>query len=207
MGNAGSPQTRQHNCSRNATATSKRKLDRIIARIDALNKIIARRRNKSYTQDKIIARNLFAFILVQGAHEGFANEGTIFRFYPYTRRNDCSTINKVLRKKQFIRARISSQAKARTDGFNTFCFYLVAVDTIKFLQMKSDVNMLRGGILDKIIAGAAPTILVSTTNNNEVTRIKKYFEMAGMLNHISRILYHLCVLVHSLASLHMLTHM
>ena len=85
MGNAGSPQTRQHNCSRNATATSKRKLDRIIARIDALNKIIARRRNKSYTQDKIIARNLFAFILVQGAHEGFANEGTIFRFYPYTR--------------------------------------------------------------------------------------------------------------------------
>ena len=184
MGNAGSPQTRQHNCSRNATATAKRKLDKIIAIIDVLDKILARRRNKIYTQDKIIARNLFAFILVQGAHdhEGFANEETIFCFYPYTKRNDCSTINNVLRKKQliiFIRARISSQAKARTDGFNTFCFYLVAVNTIKFLQMKSDVNMLRGGILDKIIAGAAPTILVSTTNNNEVTRIKKYFEMAG----------------------------
>ena len=207
MGNAGSPQTRQHNCSRNATATAKRKLNKIIAIIAVLDRIIARRRIIICTLDKTIAKRLFAFILVQGAHEGFANEGTIFRFYPYTRRNDCSTINKVLRKKQFIRARISSQAKARTDGFNTFCFYLVAVDTIKFLQMKSDVNMLRGGILDKIIAGAAPTILVSTTNNNEVTRIKKYFEMAGMLNHISRILYHLCVLVHSLASLHMLTHM
>ena len=98
MGNAGSPQTRQHNCSWNATATAKRKLNKIIAIITVLDRIIARRRIIICTLDKTIAKRLFAFILVQGAHEGFANEGTIFRFYPYMRQNDRSTINKVLRK-------------------------------------------------------------------------------------------------------------
>ena len=109
-------------------------------------------------------------------------------FSPYMRQNDCSTIKQVLRKKQFIRATISSQAKARTDGTSYFLFVSWCSQHNQVLKMKSDVNRLRAGILDNTIAGTAATILVSTTNNNEVTLIKKYFETAGMLNIVSRIL-------------------
>ena len=54
--------------------------------------------------------------------------------------------------------------------------------------MKLDANRLRAGIIDDIIAGIVATILVSTTNKMRSFSRKKYFEMAGMLNIVSRIL-------------------
>ena len=59
---------------------------------------------------------------------------------------------------------------------------------IKVLWMKLDANRLRAGIIDDIIAGIVATILVSTTNKMRSFSRKKYFETAGMLNIVSRIL-------------------